>query len=58
MEVELFRSVDVVDPISRLLVVRVNVCKPPNAAAGSVLEVRAVFVKQLEILLQITRHLG
>ena len=58
MKVELHLAVDVVDPISRLLVIRVDVCKPPNAATRSMLEVLAMFVKQREILLHITCQLG
>lgn len=44
-EGELHNAIDVVDPISRLLSVRVNVCKPPDAAAWSVLEKCASVVK-------------
>jgi len=47
--VELCRAVDVVDPISRLLIVRVDVCKPPDTTASNVFEICAVVVKQLVV---------
>ena len=57
-EVELFHAIDVVDPISRLLNVRVDVCKPPNPAARSILEILAVVFKQLIVFLQSPRQVG
>lgn len=51
-KVELLDVIDVIDPVSRLLTIGVNVCKPPDAPTGSVLEISAVTVKQLVVLLQ------
>lgn len=45
LEVKLLHAIDIVDPIFRLLTVRVDVCKPPNATTRSVLEICAVAVK-------------
>lgn len=45
LEVELLHATVVVDPISRLLTIGIDMCKPPNAPTRSVLEICAVAVK-------------
>lgn len=41
-KVELLDAMNVVDPVSRLLIVRINVREPTNAPTRSVLEIYAV----------------
>ena len=53
LEREFCRPIHVVDPVSNVLKIRVNVCKPPDAAAGRRLEILTVAVKHLIIFLQI-----